>query len=83
VRMRDIDEMVDAELKKLGVTRSDDGQTLYNPAPVIAVDHDEADIVDEKPATAPVIQETKRTRLKRLVDVLADLRVGQSNGPQI
>jgi len=37
---------------------------LHAPAPVIAVDHDEADILDEEPATAaPVIEESKTKAL--------------------
>jgi hypothetical protein len=49
-RWHDIDLAVEAELKKLGITRSGDEQQGERVAPVVAVDHDEADLFDGEPA---------------------------------
>jgi hypothetical protein len=51
-RMRDVEEMVEAELKKLGITRSGEGVTVGGAGLVVAVDHDEADVIDDEPPTA-------------------------------
>ena len=43
--------MVEAELRRLGVTRSGEEEATESAAPVIAADQDEADIMDGEPAT--------------------------------
>src|SRR5215470_9153913 len=57
VRLADLEDRVDAELRKLGITRRGEGVTVGGAAPVVAVDHDEADVIDEEPPTAaPSVQ---------------------------
>jgi hypothetical protein len=51
-RMRDVEEMVEAELKKLGITRNSERVTVGGAAPVVAVDPDEAAVIDDEPPTA-------------------------------
>ena len=81
-RMRDVDEMVEAELKKLGITRSSEGVTVGGAAPVVAVDPDEADVIDDEPPTAaPSVPASKTDGrgLRLFVDVLVELRGGQND----
>jgi hypothetical protein len=42
VRFADLEDRVDAELRKLGITCSGEGVTVESAAPVVAVDPDEA-----------------------------------------
>lgn len=59
-RMRDVDEMVEAELKKRGITRNGGEPMSESQAPVIAVDLDEADVIDGEPTNVALsIQESK------------------------
>ena len=84
-RDRDVEILVEAELKKQGITRSGTDQDAGSVAPMIAVDHD-ADVVDGEPVAAVlVVQESKTDGrgLRQFVDVLAELRGGQDDGPQI
>ena len=86
VRLADLEDRVDAELRKLGITRSGEGVTVGGAAPVVAVDHDEADVIDDEPPTAaPSVQASKTDGrgLRLFVDVLAELRAGQKDDPQI
>ena len=85
-RDHDVEILVEAELKKQGITRSGIEQDAGSVAPMIAVDHDEADVIDGEPVAAvPVVQESKTDGrgLRKFVDVLAELRGGQDDGPQI
>jgi len=85
-RNHDVELLVEAELKKHGVTRGGIEQGVGSVAPMIAVDHDEADVIDRKSAAeVPVVQESKTDGrgLRKFVDVLAELRRGQNDGPQI
>jgi hypothetical protein len=73
-RDQDVELLVEAELKKHGVTRSGIGQDAGSVAPMIAIDHDEADVIDGEPAAPePVVQENKTDgrRLRQFVDVVA------------
>jgi len=85
VRLADLENRVDAELRKLGITRSGEGVTVESAAPVVAVDPDEAAIIDAEPEIAAVVQEnqTKGTGLRLFVDVLAELRGRQNDDPEI
>jgi hypothetical protein len=81
-RDHDVELLVEAELKKQGITRSGIDQDAGSVAPMIAVDHD-ADVVDGEPAAAvPVVQESKTDGrgLRQFVDVLAEFRGGQHDG---
>lgn len=54
--------------------------------PVIAVDHDEADIIKDGPAAAELVVPESKTDgpgLRKFVDVLTELRGGQNDGLQI
>ena len=85
-RDHDVELLVEAELKKRGITRSGVEQDAGSIAPMISVDHDEADVTDGKPAAAaPVVEESKANApgLRKFVDVLAELRDGQNDGLQI
>ena len=78
-REHDVELLVEAELKKHGITRSGIEQDAGSAAPMIAVDHDEADAVDgELAAAVPVVQESKPDGrdLRKFVHVLAELRGG-------
>jgi hypothetical protein len=78
-RDQDVEVLVEAELKKRGITRSGVEQDTGSVAPIIAVDHDEADIIEDEPAAAePVGPESKTDGrgLRNFVDVLAELRGG-------
>jgi hypothetical protein len=73
-RDQDVELLVEAELKKHGVTRSGIEQDAGSVAPMIAIDHDEADVIDGEPAAPePVVQEneTDGRRLRQFVDVVA------------
>src|SRR5215831_18542122 len=85
VRLADLEDRVDAELRKLGITRTAEGMTVESAAPVVAVDPDEAAVIDGEPEIAAVVQEnkTKGTGLRLFVDVLAELRGRQNEDPQI
>ena len=83
VRLADLEDRVDAELRKLGITRNGEGVTVGGAAPVVAVDHDEAAVIDgEPPAAALGVQESKTDGrgLRLFVDVLAELRGRQNDG---
>jgi len=85
-RDQDVELLVEAELKKHGITRNAIEQDAGSVAPIIAVDHDETDIIEDEPAAAePVGPESKTDGrgLRNFVDVLAELRGGQDDGPQI
>ena len=85
-RDQDVELLVEAELKKHGITRNGIEHEAWSVAPIIAVDHDEADIIEDEPAAAePVGPESKTDGrgLRKFVDVLAELRRGQNDGPQI
>ena len=86
VRLADLEDRVDAELRKLGITRSGEGVAVGGTAPVVAVDPDEAAVIDgEPPTAAPGVQESKTDGrgLRLFVDVLAELRGRQNDDPQI
>jgi hypothetical protein len=85
-RDQDVELLVEAELKKHGITRNGIEQDAGSVAPIIAVDHDEADIIGDEPAAPePVGPESKTDGhgLRNFVDVLAELRGGQNDGSQI
>ena len=86
VRLADLEDRVDAELRKLGITRRGEGVAVGGAAPVVAVDPDEADVIDDEPPTAaPAVQASKTDGrgLRLFVDVLAELRAGQKDDPHI
>ena len=71
-RDHDVELLVEAELKKHGITRNGIEQDAGSVTPIIAVDHDEADVIDDEPAAAePVVQENKTDGrgLRKFVDV--------------
>lgn len=78
-RDRDVEVLVEAELKKRGITRSVVEQNGERVGPIIAVDADEADVIDGEPvaevATVPENKNNGRD-LRKFVDVVADLRGG-------
>jgi hypothetical protein len=84
-RMQDVEILVEAELKKRGVTLGTDEQTGKSEAPVIAVDHYEPDVFDGEPAVATTAavgeSKTSGSGFTKFVDVLAELRGDQIDGP--
>jgi hypothetical protein len=78
-RNQDVEVLVEAELKKRGMTSSGVEQHSEHVGPIIAVDADEADVIDSEPAAVmPVVPEDKNNGrdLRKFVDVVADLRGG-------
>lgn len=85
-RDQDVQLLVEAELKKRGITRDGIEQDAGSVTPVIAVDHDEADIIKDGPAAAELVVPESKTDgpgLRKFVDVLTELRGGQNDGLQI
>ena len=85
-RRHDVELLVEAELKKHGITRSGEEQNGEGVAPMVAVDYSEADVLDDEPAAVvPVVEErkTEGRGLRKFVGVLAELRSGQNDGQQI
>jgi hypothetical protein len=83
-RRQDVEMLVEAELKKHGITRSGEEQNGESVAPMVAVDYSEADVLDDQPAaTVPAVQESKTggRGLRKFVDVLAELGGDQNDGP--